>query len=142
MNKKIKYNNILKMGNENDKYVKFVSPCPVCKNNDNNYWVHSNKNYPLLLSSPNIRGELLSINNKGNIKCNNSDCYYNKHPMFIMDWEFNCDHHLEKFNNDYLKPGKTRAINAIHMLNNNSDLPSFSREEEDNICQKILDYNN
>ena len=124
-----------------DRYVKFVSPCPVCKNNDKFIWFHLSDNSPLLLaSSTYYSGDLVSINKEGNIKCNNPNCYYNKHPMFIMDWEFNCYHHAG-FGKDYLKPGKTRALNAIHMLMKNSDF-DHDHEFEDNISEKILNYKN
>ena len=120
------------------RYVKFVSPCPVCKNNDNNIWFHLSHNSPLLLaSSTYFSGDLVSINKEGNIKCNNPNCYYNKHPMFIMDWEFNCYHH----GGFYSKPGKTQAINAIHVLCKNLDF-DFDHEFEDNISLKILNYKN
>lgn len=121
----------IKMGNENyiksSKFVKFESPCPVCKNNDNIYWVHT------------IDEDHQTINNRGDIKCNNIDCYYNSHPLFIMNWAFNCGQHIEKYGSDYIKPGKTRAINAIHMLANNSDL-NFTQNEEDYICERILKW--
>lgn len=106
-------------------YVKFESPCPVCKNNESIYWVHSQD----------IFHE--QINNKGDIICDNKNCYYHSHPLFIMNWAFNCGQHLEKYGSDYIKPGKTRAINAIHMLANNADL-NFTKEEEDYICDRIL----
>lgn len=110
-------------------YVKFESPCPSCKNNSNIRWVHSSDNCHE------------GINNQGDIKCTDINCYYNKHPLFIMSWAFNCGQHMERFGSDYIKPGKTRAINAIHMLANNTDL-NFTKEEEDFICEKILRWKN
>lgn len=117
------------MGNSDDlsRYVKFESPCPVCKNNNTIYWVHaSDKCHE-------------QINSKGDIKCNNENCKYHSSPLFIMSWAFNCGQHYEQFGTDYINPGKTRAINAIHMLANNADL-NFSREEEDYICERILKW--
>ena len=75
------------MGNENknSKYVEFEAPCPSCRNNDTIYWVHSNDHEPHILSSPNKNGPIVLINNEGNIKCSKSNCYYNEHPIFIMD---------------------------------------------------------
>ena len=120
------------MGGENSKpintyYIKFESPCPSCKNNNNIYWVHS------------VDNSHETINNLGDIKCNNINCYYYNNPLFIMNWAFNCGEHKQNSGEDYIKPGKTRAINAIHMLANNADL-NFTQEEEDYITKKILKY--
>ncbi len=108
-------------------YTKFESPCPVCKNNNNIYWVHSSDN------------SHQTISNQGDIKCNNTNCFYFNKPLFIMNWAFNCGEHKKQYGEDFIKPGKTRAINAIHMLANNSDL-NFTQEEEDYITEKILRY--
>ena len=117
------------MGNQYQlsNYVKFESPCPVCKNNDNIYWVHTKDDCHE------------QINSRGDIKCNNENCIRHTSPLFIMNWAFNCGQHLEQYGSDYIKPGKTRAINAIHMLANNSDL-IFTKEEEDYICDRILKW--
>ena len=108
-------------------YVKFESPCPSCKNNNTIYWVHSSDN------------SHETINNLGDIKCNNRECYYYTNPLFIMKWAFNCGEHKKNLGSDYINPGRTRAINAIHMLANNIDL-NFSEKEEDYIVKKILNY--
>ena len=51
-------------------FVKFERPCFFCKNNDNIYWVYtSDEDYQ-------------KINNRGDIKCNNINCYYNSHLLF------------------------------------------------------------
>ena len=118
------------MGNlDFSKYVRFESPCPVCRNNDNIYWVHTKDD------------SHEQINCRGDIKCNDENCDRHERPLFIMEWAFNCGNHTDrnKFSSDYVKPGKTRAINAIHMLANNSDL-NFTKEEEDYIVDRILKY--
>ena len=107
-------------------YTKFESPCPSCKNN-NIYWVHS------------IDNSHETISNLGDIKCDKINCKYHNNPLFIMSWAFNCGEHKKNSGEDYIKPGKTRAINAIHMLANNADL-NFTEEEEDYITKKILNY--
>ena len=112
---------------QNYKFVKFETPCPVCKNNNNIYWVHTNDNCHE------------QINAHGDIRCNDINCYYHKKPLFVMNWAFNCGEHREKYGSDFIKPGKTRAINAIHMLANNADL-NFTAEEEDYITNRILNF--
>lgn len=122
------------MGSDSSKptntyYIKFETPCPSCKNNKNIYWVHSNdKSHE-------------TISNLGEIKCNNTNCFYYNNPLFIMSWAFDCGEHKKNLGEDYIKPGKTRAINAIHMLANNADL-NFTEEDEDYITKKILKYYN
>lgn len=121
------------MGNSDDsndlKYVKFESPCPVCLNNKNIYWVHTNDNCHEQI---NVRGE---------IKCDDVNCKYHSSPLFIMNWAFNCGEHYKQYGRDYINPSKTRALDAIHMLANNADL-NFSREDENYIIERILKWNN
>ena len=65
-------------------YTKFESPCPCCHNFKNIYWVHS------------IDDSHETTNNIGDIKCNNTDCYYYGKLSFIMNWAFYCRDIIKK----------------------------------------------
>ena len=99
----------------------FETKCPSCNNNDTIYWVHTQDGYHE------------TINKNGDIKCNNSSCYYNKNPTFIMEWKFDCGKH----HGDYWKPNATKVFTAIGMV---SSICSLSKDERIKLFNRINDY--
>lgn len=98
----------------------FKTKCPSCDNNSIYYWVHASDNYHE------------KINKDGDIKCNNSSCYYYNHPTFIMEWRFQCGGH-----GDYREPNSTNVFAAVGMV---SSIAHLSKQERVKLFNRINDY--
>lgn len=98
----------------------FKTKCPSCGNNKICEWVHGTDGYRE------------KINKDGDIKCNNSNCYYYDHPTFIMEWKFKCEAH-----DDYREPNSTNVWAALSMI---SSIAALSKEERTKVFMRINDY--
>jgi hypothetical protein len=99
----------------------FITKCPSCNNNDTCNWVHNEDEYHE------------KINKNGDIKCNNSSCYYYSHPTFIMEWTFDCGNH----HGNYWKPDKANVWGALGMI---SSIKNLKRKERDKLYLRISGY--
>ena len=72
------------------------------------------------------------INKDGDIKCNNTSCYYYKYPTFIMEWKFECGRH-----GDYWKPNGNNVWAALGMV---SSIANLSKSERNKLFLRINEY--
>ena len=96
----------------------FKTKCPSCDNTKICDWIHSNDSYHE------------KINKDGDIKCNNSSCYYYDHPTFIMEWKFECGNH-----GDYWKPNGNNVWAALSMI---SSICNLSKPEKKNYLIELM----
>ena len=101
-------------------WEEFRTKCPSCDNNKICYWVHSIDEYHE------------TINKDGDIKCNNSNCYYYRNPSFIMEWKFECGNH-----GDYWKPNSNNVWAALGMV---SSIANLSKTERRKLFNRINEY--
>lgn len=98
----------------------FRTKCPSCDNNKVCTWKHTKDNC------------YEKINKNGDIKCNNSSCYYYSNPAFIMEWRFECGNH-----GDYWKPNATNVWAALGMV---SSISNLSKEERTKLFFRVNEY--
>ena len=103
-------------------WEEFRTKCPSCSNNERCYWIHTTDEYHE------------KINKEGDIRCNNTSCYYYNNPTFIMEWKFKCG---DRNHGDYRKPNSTNIWVAIGMV---SSITNLSKDERDKLYSKISDY--
>ena len=98
----------------------FRTYCPSCGNRSICDWVHAGDGYHE------------KINKDGDIRCNNSSCYYYNNPTFIMEWRFKCGKH-----DNFKEPNATNVWAALSMV---SSITHLSKAERDKLYFRISDY--
>ena len=103
-------------------WEEFRTKCPSCEEGGECYWIHDTDEYHE------------KINKNGDIRCNNTSCFYYNNPTFIMEWKFKCGNH-----GDYRKPNSTNVWAALGMV---SSIANLSKEERTKLFFRINDYAN
>ena len=103
-----------------EEWMPFRMKCPSCDNKEEITWEH-------------CKGFGEKINKKGEVKCENPNCYRFSKPEFIMELSFNCGQH----NGEGRKPEVSYIFLALSTLFYN-----FSRNDTQILVQRILNYLN